>query len=183
MAIDVYAVFTETNNAVLQGEGASVPFQVPSALNVQAPTNPIAYSSLTFEFENPTTIGSGSLPGPGKAKFDPLTLTKSFDKNSPLFFSYLTGGQHFKELTVLLVKSGGAGQASAFLRYSFATVYVTDLTWAYTNGDGSIAETVTLEYAGFQVAYATQNLDGTFSPTPYTASWSQLTNSNVFNPQ
>ena len=85
----------------------------------------ISVGSFSWGTENKTTIGSASGgAAAGKATFKELTIEKTVDATSPLFFQRMASGQHFKSME-LIVRKAGAPSGTPYLRYHFQTMYVT----------------------------------------------------------
>jgi type VI secretion system secreted protein Hcp len=72
--------------------------------------SPCAFEIKDFSFgvENPTTIGSATGgAGAGKVTFSELTIKKTTDSASPVFFKNLVSGNHYKQVTLTMRKAGG----------------------------------------------------------------------------
>jgi type VI secretion system secreted protein Hcp len=171
MSFDAFLVIPTGSGPAISGETVTDKY-FASAFGKAAV---IALSSFDFSAENPTTIGSASGgAGAGKAKFNELAITKKVDKSSPGLFAALATGGHFGSVQLYLRRSGADGKP--YLAYEFQLVSVTKVDWTGSDGDDAPSEAVTFVYGALQVAYKTQNPDGSLGSATKT-SWSQVTNS------
>ena len=78
MSIEVIAIFTQTDGMVIPGT-SPVNVTLPSSLGGTAITQALPLASFAMEIENTINIGSQtSGAGAGKAKFDPITITRKY---------------------------------------------------------------------------------------------------------
>ncbi len=159
---DTFLTIYNTDGTTVDGE--STDSQHPKAIEL-----------LSYEFstENVVNIGSStSGAGAGKEKFNEFTITKKFDKTSPILFTDQAVGKHLDKIVLTVRKAGGTQD---FLTITLGTVFVSEITHA-SNGDYP-TETISFLYGTLQEDYKPQNPDGTLgSNVP--AFWNQITNSN-----
>lgn len=140
-----------------------------------------AFEILSFEFgaENNINIGSiSSGGGAGKATFKQLNLSKKTDLSSCGIFSKLCEGNHFKDMTIELRRSGGSAGAtgSVFLKFEFKLVMIEDITWSGSDGDDICEEAVIMQYGAMKVTYTQQKgLDGS-GGAQKSGEWSRVLN-------
>jgi type VI secretion system secreted protein Hcp len=103
---------------------------------------------FSFGVENPTTIGSATAgAGGGKAKFNEFQITTTLDSASAAFFKSCVAGAHYDTVILEMRKAGGdpTHPGTAFLKYTFHTVFVTKIDWSGP-GDESPTEAITFVY-------------------------------------
>jgi type VI secretion system secreted protein Hcp len=174
MAIDVFAIFTQADGTVISGE-SQVNLTLPGSLGGGTVSQPIELASFTFEVENDLNIGSAaSGAGAGKATFEPITVTRNLDVASPTLFQLCASGTHLKQVDFVVRRSGGQGGGNPFLRFTFSTVFIQNITWNASTGSDKPQETLNLEYGQVAITYLEQQ-----NNSPTSASWSQVTNSSA----
>ncbi|HXW79848.1 MAG TPA: type VI secretion system tube protein Hcp [Acidimicrobiales bacterium] len=172
MAIDVFAIFTQADGTVIGGE-SQVNLTLPGSLGGGTASQAIQLASFSLEVENSLNIGSAtSGAGAGKAKFDPITVTRNIDVASPALFQLCASGTHLKQVDFVVSQSGGSGGQKPFLRFTFSTVFVQNITWNASAGGDAPQETLNLEYGQMEMTF----LNSQTNSAP-TAGWSQITNS------
>jgi type VI protein secretion system component Hcp len=186
MAIDAYMTFVPYSLPQLSSESQVDMSQNTELLATQgpAPLATAAKSGMLFEIEDYSfdveqtlNIGSQSTgAGAGKITFNPFSITRKIDKQSPLFFSMACSGTAFKFVSLGLRKSsGGMTSGQIFLRFDFKLVAVKTISWAHD--DESPKETITFEYGGLWVSYNQQDQSGVMSTyTPVQKGWNRLKN-------
>jgi type VI secretion system secreted protein Hcp len=174
MAIDIFAIFTRADGTMI-GSESQVSLTLPGSLGGGTVSQPIELASFTFEVENDLSIGSAtSGAGAGKAKFDPITVTRQLDVASPTLFQLCASGTHLKQVDFVVSQSGGPAGQKPFLRFTFSTVFIQNITWNASAGDDTPQETLNLEYGQMGVTFLDQQ-----NNSPSSAAWSQVTNSSV----
>jgi type VI secretion system secreted protein Hcp len=171
MAIDVYAIFTKVDGTVISGE-SQINVTLPGSLGGGTVSQPIQLASFTLQVENSPNIGSatGGI-GAGKAKFDPITVTRNMDAASPTLFQLCASGAHLKQVDLVVSQAGGSGQ-KPFLRFTFSTVFVQNITWNASVGGNAPQETLNLEYGQLEITFLNSQTN-----TAPSAGWNLLTNS------
>jgi len=143
-----------------------------------------AFEIISFEIgaENNINIGSiSSGGGAGKATFKELTITKKTDTSSTELFRQLVSGNHFKDMTIDLRRSGGTSKGSGlvFLKFEFKLVMLQDISWSGSDGDDICEETIVLQYGAMKVTYTAQKADGGKGDES-DAEWSRVLNQANF---
>jgi type VI secretion system secreted protein Hcp len=138
-------------------------------------TNAIDVSSFQVGAENTTVLGSQTTgAGAGKAAFNDLVITKNVDSTTSQFFNRLTTGQGITGMELSARKTGADGKPTTYMRYCFATVFVSKQQ--QTGDADGLQETLTLKFGAMVQNYWRQQQNGTFVPTPAAASWSIIKN-------
>jgi type VI secretion system secreted protein Hcp len=170
MAFDMFMNFPQP--AVALGGNITIKGEVQDPAHL----NWVSVKSVAFGIENPIIIGSISGgAGTGKAKLDQLEITKAVDSASPLLFSAVGLGAHFPTVTLAIRKAGGTTAPQDYLIYTFAMVFVSEVSWSAENGDDIPTEKVTLIYGAMSISYAKQSNTGALL-TPVVSNWSQVLN-------
>jgi type VI protein secretion system component Hcp len=180
MAIEFYVYLVTQNGAVLPGESQIVsPPQDPfKRAEVGAHAIPTQLVSYSFDIEQTLNIGSQSAgAGAGKVTYNPLTITKRVDVNSPTLFSMCCSGTPFKYLDLLLVDNTGTPSTTLvpFAAYGLGLVAVKTISHAGGGGDNTNIETVSFEFGQLSIGYAKQLSTGALDPFHYTT-WDRVNN-------
>ena len=130
---------------------------------------------FSFDIEQTLSIGSQSTgAGAGKVTFNPYSITRKIDKQSPNLFAAACSGTPYQTVALGLRKSaGGKVSGLMYLVFVFKLVAVKTISWAYD--DESPKETVTFEYGGLQVHYSQQGADGKLQ-APIPGGWNRVKN-------
>lgn len=138
-------------------------------INFTGTLSSVAYA---WGLQNPTPVNSGSGAGGLKTTFQPLGVTKTVDRASPLLMQALTQGRKIPAMTLLISAAGGG--AAPFLVYQFQTVLVSAI---FESGSGDIpSESIQFSFGVYRLSYRTTTPPNILG-TPVTSAWSVLTNS------
>ena len=136
--------------------------------------SPRAIELISFDWsaENTVTIGSATGgSGAGKAKLNRLTVEKRVDSASAALFQRLATGAHIPSMELFVRRGGATGQG--YLKYRFATVFVTSVS---PSGDGEqMRERVTFAYGAVAQRYTQQTATGA-AGTVFEGGWNQISN-------
>jgi type VI secretion system secreted protein Hcp len=155
----------QSNQPAIQGETQDK--TLPGAIEVK---------SFSWDVESPTTIGSAtSGAGAGKAKLNPLKITKAVDATSPALLMAAGNGTAFKDVALVVRKAGATGP-DAFLQYHLKTAVVTHIETSADSGDEGVTETVTFAYGAIQERYMPQSTTTGLAPKPLVNGWNQILN-------
>lgn len=101
-------------------------------------------------------IGGGA--GAGKPNFSDLTFTHNVDKATPNLFKTCATGKHVKEVKLIARKAGE--KQLEFLLITMGEVLITHVAPAGNVADGSMVESVSLQFARVDMEYKAQLPDG-----------------------
>lgn len=141
-------------------------------INFTGTLNSLAYA---WGLQNPTPVNTGSGAGGLKTTFQPLGVTKTVDRASPLLMQALTQGRKIPAMTLLISAVDGFGKSAApFLVYQFQTVSISAIS---ESGSGGIPyESIQFSFGVYRLSYRTTTPPNILG-TPVTSAWSVLTNS------
>jgi type VI secretion system secreted protein Hcp len=178
MATTAYLVLVDQRKMLVTGGSAPTPdftnpFGPPTIKGVAGSVFEV--DDYSVDIEQASTIGAQSAvagAGAGKATFNPFSITRKIDKTSPLLFRMACSGQPFQTVDLLVSPSTGA----VVLAYRFSLVAIRTIAWSHD--DETPRETVTFEYGGLSISYATPKPDGTLEPAVATG-WNRFTNTAI----
>lgn len=192
MAVDAYMAFQTYDNTWLAFESQTTlgktteplmtdPNPFPTGTGPVAPGSAITglqYLELedySFDIEQTLNIGSQSRgAGAGKITFNPFSITRKIDVQSPAFFKMVCSGTAFQQVILMMRKSAGGDTAGqAFCRFDFKLVAVKTISWSHD--DEAPKETITFEYGGLQVRYSMQEASGKMTPA-IAGGWNRVKN-------
>ncbi len=101
--------------------------------------------------------GGGSA-GAGKASFNDFNFTHHIDKASPVLLTVCATGEHIKEATITVRKSGKGQQE--FLIIQMNDVIITSVNPSGSGDAATTAENVALQFAKVDLEYKPQRADG-----------------------
>ena len=128
--------------------------------------------SFSWGVSNPTTIGSGTGGGSGRASLSSFNVMKKSDKASPKLFQHCAQGRHFAKATVVFRAAGG-DNSLGYLKYEFEEVFVDSVQWSGSSGgDDRPTESLSLAFGKVEVTYTPQTATGD-PGAPVVASWDQ----------
>lgn len=179
MAIDAYLFFITQDGKVLPGTSQLAaplpnPFKRPE---ISPGTVPTQLASYSFDIQQTLNLGSQtSGAGAGRVTFNPLTITKNIDANSPTLFSMCCSGTTFRNVDLVLVRSGGKGPV-LYAGYGFGLVAIKTIARAGGNGEDTGMETVTFEFGQLSVGFAKQLNTGEADTFHY-QTWDRVKNAS-----
>ena len=131
----------------------------------------IVLDSFQLGANNPTSIGAGGGAGSGKVTLSNFTVSKRTDASSVPLFLACCSGTHFANAEVTIRRAGG--EQIEFLKYTFDTLFVEDISWSGGTGDEGPMETLSLAYGSVEMTYTPQNADGT-AGAAIVGGWDQI---------
>ncbi|MES2355042.1 MAG: type VI secretion system tube protein Hcp [Pseudomonadota bacterium] len=112
----------------------------------------------SWGMSNSGSAHSGSGAGAGKASVQDLTFTKFLDKSTPNLMMACVKGTHFPEADLTIRKAGET--PLEYVKIKLTEVLVTAVSAGGGNGQTRLTETITLNFAKFELAYQAQNDKG-----------------------
>jgi type VI protein secretion system component Hcp len=190
MAVDAYMAFQtydgkwlgfesqtdlSKNKEPLMTDAPAFPGSSTTSVGQMSCKNYLELEDYSFDIEQTLNIGSQSKgAGAGKITFNPFSITRKIDIQSPIFFMMACSGTSFKLVQLGLRKSAGGDTAGVmFVRFDFKLVAVKTISWAHD--DEAPKETVTFEYGGLQVRYSPQLPSGAMQPS-IPGGWNRVAN-------
>ena len=123
MAVSAYLNFTLYDGTTLTSESQNTVHPGWSEVSV-----------FSFDIEQVLNIGSASTgAGAGKVTFNPFSITRNVDTNSPILYQMCCSGTPFKSVDLALHKAASTSQRSApqdYLVFTFKLVAVRTISWA-----------------------------------------------------
>lgn len=131
-------------STAVRAQGASSAAQQPVGTlfveDVQASPSPIY--GFGFGVTNITDPAGGG-GGAGKANFGDISVTRTSDAASPVFFKNCVAGVHYKSVKIEVRSAGGGGTSASFTLRDAQIV-------GFTNANGT--ESVSFSYSQIEVA-------------------------------
>jgi len=130
-------------NALRAQGAASAAVQPVGTLFVEdVQTSPSTIYGFGFGVTN-TTDPAGGGGGAGKATFGDISVTRTSDAASPIFFKNCAAGVHYKSVKIELRAAGGSATSASFTLRDAQIV-------GFTNANGT--ESVSFSYSQIEVA-------------------------------
>jgi len=114
--------------------------------------------SWSWGVSNSGSMGHGGGGGEGKANFQDFHFTHHIDKASAVLMQACAGGDHLKDATITVRKSGKGQQE--FLIIKMNDVIVTSVSPGGSGEGGGSAENVTMQAGKWDLEYKPQKADG-----------------------
>jgi type VI secretion system secreted protein Hcp len=102
---------------------------------------------------------SGSAPNE-RASLSDLNITKVVDSSSAALFKAVCTGQHIGEAVLSVNRADGKGGKVEYLKYTLSDVVISSYQASGSDGSGLPVESVSLNYAKFQIAYTVTDQTG-----------------------
>lgn len=164
------------------GKGGAPAIQGESQVNIAGETGaaqgakPIEIDDFAFAVEQTLNIGSASSgAGAGKVTFNPLTVTRNLDKNTPSLFVGASAGQSWPLVIMTVARDNGAGKLVPAVQFAFKLVAVKNIAFTPRT------ETDTFAYGGLQIRTYNQSPNGNVSQSGF-GGWNRVTNVNDTTP-
>lgn len=104
------------------------------------------------------SIGRGGGGGQGKASFNDFNFTHHIDKASPVLMKACATGEHLKDATITVRKTGkGKGE---FLIIKMSDVIITSVSSSVVTDGPATGESVAIQFAKVDLEYRPQKADG-----------------------
>jgi type VI secretion system secreted protein Hcp len=121
-------------------------------------------SDWSFDVEAEASHLKGTGAAVGKPSFNALSLTHFYDKSSPVIMTYIVKGNHFKSVTLHLLKQTGGDKPELFFELLLKDAFITKVS-NKGGEDGSVSQDVELVYKQIILGYKQQNNDGSLGKT------------------
>lgn len=122
-----------------------------------------------------THTGTGG--GAGKANFHDIAFTHYIDKGSPVLLQKLAKGTHIADAILTVRKAGDT--PIEYLKITMSEVIVSSIATGGSGGEDRLTESVTLNFAKFDVEYSQQKDAGGGAEAPVVAKWNIATNAET----
>jgi len=120
--------------------------------------NEIEIMQWGWKMNNPAPLKLSQQNQSSKVVVDNIEIQKTYDKASVTLVKYLTTGQHISDAIISCRKNAGDWKVE-YLRIQLKDVMIKAIDWK--GGDRDVSpETVTLNFAEFDITYSLQESDG-----------------------
>ena len=89
-----------------------------------------------------------------------IHVSKKVDKASPVLMAYCCSGQHFDKATLTVYKAGGEKPVE-YLKLVMEKVIVSSVSQGGNDGNDTVNENLSLNFARYKVTYTPQEAKGT----------------------
>lgn len=114
----------------------------------------------SWGIQQPGSTHQGRGGGAAKMSVQDLSITKYADKASSVLVKYAANGKHIASGQLTIRKAGGDAPVE-YYKIALTDILVTSVSIGGSEGMDRLTENITLNFAGFEVAYTMQNQDGT----------------------
>jgi type VI secretion system secreted protein Hcp len=122
------------------------------------------------------TSGSGGGGGAGKVSVHDISISKLVDKSSPELMLHCCNGKHIPSGLITVRKAGET--ALEYLKIKLTDILISGVQEA-GHGSELMKESLTLNFAKFQVEYQPQGADGKAAGGPIMMGWDVKANQKV----
>ncbi|KAM0748875.1 hypothetical protein T439DRAFT_358028 [Meredithblackwellia eburnea MCA 4105] len=169
-ALTYYLSTSDTKNPFVNSG-----FTPTAAIAKYTGPNPIEITDYSLSIEQTLNIGSTTGgAGAGKVTFNPFTISKSVDSNTPTFFKMAAQGTTFQNLVLSVFKSSG-NAAATFPVFQFKFTLVAVQTQSFAYAETTPSETLTFAYGGLAEVFTPTTSAGT-AGTIAGAGWNRVKN-------
>lgn len=138
--------------------------------------NEIEVESFSWGLTQTGTFAFGSGGGAGKAQFQDFHFVTKTSKASPKLFLACATGEHIKEATLTVRKSGESQQDYLFIKMN--DVLISSYQTGGSQGGGNPVDQVALNFAKIEYSYKPQKPDGSLDAA-IVAGWDLKLNKKV----
>jgi len=136
----------------------------------------IHIESFSWGLSQTGTHGVGGGGGAGKVSVHDISITKALDKSSPELMLSCCNGKHIKEGLITVRKAGE--KPLEYLKIKLTDILVSGVQHASAGGD-ILTESLSLNFAKFQVEYQPQGATGSAEGGPVLMGWDVKQNVKV----
>ena len=137
----------------------------------------IHIESFSWGLSQTGTHGAGGGGGAGKVSVHDISITKVVDKSSPELMLACANGKHIKEGLLSVRKAGE--KPLEYLKIKLNDILVSGVQFAGAGGSDQFTESLSLNFAKFQVEYQEQGADGAATGGPVLMGWDVKANQKV----
>ena len=102
-------------------------------------------------------VGTGG--GSGRVSIHDLSITKWVDRSSPNLMAHCCSGKHFKEVLLIIRKSGGEAPVD-YIRIKMENVLVSSVQTGGSGDEDRLVESISFNFGKVVQEYTPQNRDG-----------------------
>jgi len=128
----------------------------------------IHIESFSWGMNQTGAHGTGGGGGAGKVSVQDISVTKYLDKSSPELMLHCANGKHIKEGLITVRKAGE--NPVEYLKIKLTDILVSSLQHA-GHGSDLLTESLSLNFAKFNVEYQEQGADGKAKGGPVVMGW------------
>jgi type VI secretion system secreted protein Hcp len=121
----------------------------------------IHIESFSWGMAQTGSFGAGGGGGAGKVSVHDISITKVVDKSSAALMLHCCNGKHIKDGLITVRKAGE--KPLEYLKIKLTDILISSVQEA-GHGNDLLSESVSLNFAKFQVEYQEQKPDGSGSP-------------------
>ena len=136
----------------------------------------IHIESFSWGMTQTGSFGDGGGGGAGKVNVSDIHFQKFLDKSTPVLMLHTCNGKHIKEGLVTVRKAGE--KPVEYLKIKLTDILVSSVQIAGSGHGDAVTESLSLNFAKFQVDYIEQKLDGS-GEAPVTMGWDVKANTKV----
>ena len=136
----------------------------------------IHIESFSWGMINQGASGTAGGGGTGKVSVHDISITKVVDASSPVLMLHCCNGKHIKEGLITVRKAGE--NPVEYLKIKLTDIMVAGVQSA-GHGQAVLTESLSLNFAKFQVAYQEQGPDGKAAGSPLEMGWDIKANQKV----
>lgn len=124
------------------------------------------FSDWSFDIESESSFLKGSGAAVGKPTPGSFSITKPYDKASPVIMQKIVMGTSFKEVHIVMLKQTGAddGKGEVYFGCTFHDVFMTKVS-SKGGEDGAVSQDVEFVFKDVAFGYKPQKNDGTLDKT------------------
>jgi len=97
--------------------------------------------------------------GAGKVSVQDIHISKRVDLSTPILMKYCCNGEHFNKATLIVNKAGG-DKPVPYLKIAMENVIISSYTTGGSDGDDTINESLSLNFAKYKLTYTAQTATG-----------------------
>jgi type VI secretion system secreted protein Hcp len=137
----------------------------------------IHIESFSWGVAQTGTMSTGGGGGAGKVSVHDITVSKVLDKSTPELMLACCNGKHIPTGLLSVRKAGET--PLEYLKIKLTDILISSVQNAGTGGHDSMTESLSLNFAKFEVAYQPQGPDGKAEGGPILMGWDVKANKKV----